>query len=515
MTQRQNDHYGARAVKRSLLHFVLGKGVAAAAAFAVLVIIIRQLEPREFAVYTSMHAMVLIVGVLSSFGTNAILMRFLPELRSKGNVRAMYRLLFSGVTVRGISYAAVALLMFAFAGPICDAFNMGDSLQVVRWYCLVGFLRINATFVTGALESLLWQRLTQYSTAFVGLCKLALVAFVAWRGGMDLRTLVAIEVVTELALLLLLLVGAVVRWRSDEDRHVGDLDALAENRSRFNRFGFWNYMQNLTALGYGSATNRLFASYFLPGPELVAMYGVIDRFIDYVRRYEPLHIFVGLVRPVINSRFSQQRELAPIVDLANSLFRANLLVLVAPLVIVAVAGDGLFDWITGGRYQAIAMLFLGFYVVAIVASVNSILDILVKLLEESRIYAAGNIALSASIILAIPLMARIGLWGLAIANGIGLLLSFIIIFWYLKARGHAIRPDWGLIARVFVHVGVAIAVGRVLLLLNLPAWLAAVVAEACFLLAVVIWPPLRPDERTLVAGTLARARRRFSRGRSD
>ncbi len=78
---------------------------------------------------------------------------------------------------------------------------MEDSLQLVRWYCLVGFLRINANFVTGALESLLWQRETQYSTAVVGLCKLALVAAVVWQGGMDLRDLVAIEVITELMLL--------------------------------------------------------------------------------------------------------------------------------------------------------------------------------------------------------------------------------------------------------------------------------------------------------------------------
>jgi len=375
--QSEASHYGLQALKRSLFHFVLGKGVSAAAAFAVLIVTIRQLTTAEFAVYTSMHAMVLMVGLLSSFGTNAVLMRFLPELRSAGNVRAMYHLLFYGITARGLSYAVIALLLFAFAGPICAALNLDQWLGVVRWYCLVGFLRINGTFVGGALESLLWQRETQYSAALSGLCKLAIVGIVVWLGGMDLRALVAIEIVTELLLLGLLLGAAVRKWRRDEERNLGDQDVLKTNRQRFNRFAFWNYVQNLTSVGYGSAPNRLFATYFLPR-EMVAIFGVIDRFVDYIRRYEPLRIFVGLVRPVFNSRFSQGRDFARIVAKANFLFRVNLLVLVAPMVILAVCGGELFDWLTAGKYMGIAPLFLAFYTTAIIASADSILDILVK-----------------------------------------------------------------------------------------------------------------------------------------
>ncbi len=60
------------------------------------------------------------------------------------------------------------------------------------------------------------------------------------------------------------------------------------------------------------------------------------------------------------------------------------------MIIVAVAGDQLFDWVTSGRYRDISLLFLAFYAVAVIASVDSILDILVKLLEESRIYPSAT-----------------------------------------------------------------------------------------------------------------------------
>ena len=288
------ERYGRQAITRSLFHFVLGKGVSAIAAFIVLVIAIRQLTSTEFAVYTSMHAMALMIGLLSSFGTNQVMMRFLPELRVRGNIVAMYRLLFRGIAVRGLTYAAVALLLYVYAEPICRAFEFDAWVEVVRLYCLVGFLRVNGTFIGAALESLLWQREAQYSAAVSGLVKVPLVLAAVWRGGMDLAGFVAIEIASELLLLLLVLGWAILRWKNDPERNLGDPEVLRRERSRYNRFSFWSYAQNLTSIGFGSASNRLFVSYFLP-IDALARFGVIDRFIAFIWHYEPLRLFVGTV----------------------------------------------------------------------------------------------------------------------------------------------------------------------------------------------------------------------------
>src|SRR6185503_3767336 len=135
--RRPAGRYGLPAITQSFLHFLLGKGVSAGAAFIVLIIAIRKLTHAEFAVYTSMNAMVLLIGLVSSFGTNQVMMRFLPELKTRGNIAAMYRLLFRGITVRGFTFAAVALLLYVFAAPICRALEFDQWVEVVRWYCLV------------------------------------------------------------------------------------------------------------------------------------------------------------------------------------------------------------------------------------------------------------------------------------------------------------------------------------------------------------------------------------------
>jgi len=509
---RKPGHYDLPAITRSLLHFLLGKGVAAATALVVLVVVIRQLTLTEFAVYTSMHAMALIIGLLSSFGTNQLMMRFLPELRVRGNFVAMYRLLFRGIAIRGLTYAAVALLIYVYAEPICRAFEFDAWVEIVRLYCLVGFLRVNGTFIGAALESLLWQREAQYSAAASGLVKLALVLVALWRGGIDLAGFVAIEIASELVLLLLVLGWAVQRWKNDPERSLGDPEVLRLDRGRYNRFSFWSYAQNLTSIGFGSASNRLFVSYFLP-IDALARFGVIDRFISFIWHYEPLRLFVGLFRPVLNSRFDDGKGFDGVIALVNLLFRANLVVLVVPFVFFAVAGDTLFAWLTDGKYDNLTSLFLGFFVVAILASVNSVMDIIVKLLEESRIYSATNIVRSSAIALAIPLIEHLGLWSLVVVNFLGLLISLAIIFWHLRARAHRIRVDWRLNIRIIAFAAGAIGLGHLIVLIQVPAVLAAIVGGALFIVATCLWPPLKAEERQLVEKMATSLRQRLIRKR--
>jgi len=510
--QGKAERYGRSAITQSLLHFVLGKGVSAGSALVVLVIAIRQLTHTEFAVYTSMNAMMLFIGLLSSFGTNQVMMRFLPELKVRGNIAAMYRLLFRGITVRGLTYAAIALLLYVFAEPVCRMFKFDAWVEVVRWYCLVGFLRVTSTFIGASLESLLWQREAQYSAAAGGLVQLFLVMAAVWRGGMDLVEFVAIEIASELFLLLLILGWAIVRWKSDPERNVGDPAVLRRDRARYNRFSFWSYAQNLTSIGFGSAPNRLMVSYFLP-IDALARFGVIDRFITFIVRYIPLRMFVGLFRPVLNSRFDDGKGFDGVIASANLLFRANLVVLMGPFVIFAVAGDALFAWLTDGKYDNLTALFLGFFAVAILASIDTLMDIIVKLLEESRIYAASNLARSSAIALAIPLIHDLGLWSLVVANFLGLVIAFGIIFRHLRRVGRRIHVDWPLIARIVAFAACAIGLGHVVVLMQVPAILAAIAGGAVFVLALCVWPPLKAEERQLVVSIGASLKQRLIRRR--
>lgn len=495
--QQRPQYYGLQAIRRSFGHFVLGKGLSAASSLIVLVVIIRQLAVGEFAVYTSLNALVLMLGLVSSPGVKAVLLRFLPELRAAHNNRAMYRLLVLGVVARMILYVLAAGVVLLFANVLGTLLKMGEWGTLLPLYLVVGFCRINATFAAAALESLLWQREAQYSLAVAYIVKLVAVLGVILTGTLSLELLVWIELGAEALSLFALLGSALVRRMTDENGSIGDRSILIQDWRRYMNFGLWAYAQNLTSILNGSAPNRLLIGFFLPVGS-IALFGAVDRLINYVRRYEPLMIFLGMVRPIFNSRFTQPTDFPKLVSMANVLFRLNLIVLLVPFILFAVAGGPLFDWLTAGKYAEATWIFLAFYTTVILSSANPMIDVLVKVVEQNRIYTASNLVLSASIGLAIPLLPIMGLWGLALANFTGIVLAITMILVYLKKVGYPIDIEWGPIGRIIVATTLAVAAGRLSWYAGIPIAVAAALGYVCFGALLYVWPAFRDEEKTLI-----------------
>lgn len=503
-------YYGLAAIRRSFGHFVLGKGLSAVSSLIVLVVIIRSLAVGEFAVYASLSALVLMLGLLSSPGVKAVLLRFLPELRAAHNNRAMYRLLAIGLALRMVFYLIAALVVLSIAGLLSSWLKMGEWEWLLPLYLVVGFFRITATFTSSALESLLWQREAQYSLAIAFLVKLAAVLAAVWMGTLSLKLLVWIECGVELLSLVLMLMAALVRWLTDPARSTGDAAVLVQDWRRYTKFGLWTYAQNLTSILYGSAPNRLLIGFFLPVSS-IALFGAVDRLITYVRRYEPLLIFLGMVRPIFNSRFTRPSDFPRLVSMANLLFRVNLIVLLMPFILFAVAGKPLFDWLTAGKYVEAAPLFLAFYTVVILSSANPMIDVLVKVVEQNRIYTASNLLMSASTGLAIPLLPYMGLWALALANLTGIVLAISLIFVYLKRVGYPILIDWNPIIRLVGATAAAVGAGQFLLRMGVTTPVSVVLSYVAFAVTSYFLPALSGNDKALISQVMRRGNRATSK----
>ncbi len=498
----RSEHYGMKAFKKSFAHFILGKGFSAIATICVLFIIIRELSIEEFAVYSSLHALVFIIGKLSSFGVNPVLLRYLPELKTQNQNKPMYRLLVLGLLIRALSYALFILILIPFIENIAGVFKLDNWLWLVPWYFIVGFFRVNTTFFSQALESLLWQRDAQYSLAIAGFIRLLGVIVVLYWYDLTLFNFVIVELVAEISSYLLQVMFSISRWRKDADRRRGNENCLMENRSRYLKFAYWCYLQNTTSILYGSAPNRLFASFFLP-IEYIAMFGVIDRLIDFVRRYEPLRMFQGMVRPVFMSRYSEDGNFAHLASMANFLIRFNLIFLLLPFLVLSIMGDVFFAWVTDGKYTDITALFLGFYLVVLVNSMNYVFDMFAKAVERNKILPFSNLVLSLSIVSAIPLIHHIGLWSIAIANVLGLVVSLLIVSKYLKKQGFIFTFEWLLTFKVIVYMVLSLLTGYLLLINGVNVFVTTVISCLLYTGLIILKPPVNLYERNLLKKLLS------------
>jgi len=503
--ERPRDYYGLARIRDSLFHFVFGKGFSAFSALAVVVLIIRELPIAAYAIYATLHAVVMMLRLLTSFGVNATVLRFIPDLRVVANNVAAYRLLFGGVALRAAFYVVPVALVYWLAG---DRFVTLLGLEGFEWafllYLVVGFFRISGLFYAGALESLLWQKQTQYSIAFSNLTKLAGICVLIYLQQFSLRNVILLELSCEVLTMLLMLTTSIWSWRRDPARHQGEAATLAQETGRYVRFSFWAYLFNLTAVLHGSAPNRLIAAAFMSTTQM-ALFGAVDRLIQLVKQYEPVKLLMGLFRPVFNSKYRSREDFPAIMAMADSMFRFNLVVLALPLLPIAVAGEPIFDLISNGKYADGYLLFLGFFGVLALGSLMMVLELLVKAVELTKIFTLSNIVLSGSVFLAFPFFSKIGLWALVVANCSGYVVANTIVMAYLGMQGFHIRFSVSNVLKIIGVTALAIVCGRGLLALMPPGWwpAACVVAWLTFLLGLRLVPPFTREELGVAKSLLA------------
>ncbi len=493
--QAKVNYYGIARIRRSLVHFALGKAASAIASLLIVIITIRELPVSEYAAFVTLQAMVLIVRTLSSCGINSVLLRYLPDLRVVGNNVATYALLFGGIATRAMLFFLPAALLVFFAGErVAGLLNLGEWGWLLGWYLLgVGFLRVVATFTGWALESLLWQKQAQYSIAVATLAKFGAVIYLVHTGDFDLRAFVWLEFAAEALSVLLLFVSAWVSWRGDPHRHDGTLQTLRDDSRRYLRFAFWAYLFNFTTVLHGSAPNRLIVSHYL-GTASTALFGAVDRLIQYVKQYEPVKLLMGLVRPVFNAQYRGPDDFGKILRFADGIFRFNLIILIVPLLPFAVAGEALFDSITNGKYTDASTVFLGFYFVLVLGSFMLVLELIVKAVEHNSVFTISNILMSGAVLAAIPFLPTVGLWALVVANSLGYLAAISVVLTYLARKGFTVRLRWELIGRIVAALLVAIVAGRLLLQYGVHPLVSIVVAFLVYTGVSWFWLPFTQEE---------------------
>ena len=302
---------------------------------------------------------------------------------------------------------------------------------------------------------------------------------------------------------MLMIFGGLRRWRADDQRQAGDPGTLRDNAARYRRFAGWAYAQNLTAVFAGSAPTRLFVSMFF-GTQAIAAYAVVDRLAEYVKQYEPTRLFLGLIRPMFNARYQGPGDFAGLSQTADGLMRANLTILAIGFVLLTALAPTLTQSLSDGAYVEITDLLVCMYALAATFSLNTLIEVQVKMTEQTQINSLSNLALSLSLLTAIPLVDHFGLWAIAIAQGIGIAGALAIVLIYMKSRGYPIALSLGLIVRLGL-VTAAAATAASLFTGPVARCAAGLVAIALLLL---ICPPFNRSELALGKDLARKALRR-------
>lgn len=493
MNDNYQKHYGFARIRKSLKHFFVGKGFRLASTVAVIILLARLLEPAAYAAYIAFQAVIGVLEIITTFGIQRALYRYLPELRSLGNHITTYRFLAWGMLLRTVLVLPLFAITAFFTTEIASALNIAAFASLLSWYLLVGYIRSSAGWLAQCMESLLWQQISQYTMALGGMVTLVALALFAALNQLNLTNVILSEAVGATLSLVTLLYFWFVRWRRDPDRAVGDTSWWSNNRSRVIRFAAWGFVLKQSQLLYGSSPNRLLLAYFLPNDQLAA-FGLADHFKRLAAKFMPANTFQSMVRPIAMARYAATQDFREVARMTDLTYRLNLLILIPPIVVLLVVGEPIFEWITANKYGAAGPLLAGVLILMIVEGTRSIVELLVTALEKNSIFFWTNLVQSASLVLAIPLIPSLGAWSVIVANGVGTVLSNVIIITRIRRQGYNFHISKWQILLIALYGAISAVVGVVSWRWSGSFILATVLIVLSYVGACVVRPPFLPAE---------------------
>jgi len=498
-------YYSAPRVRRSLGHFLVGRGVTACASVAVAVLLVRHLSVADYAGYTALSGLLMLLVIASNGGLERVVPRYFPVLRQRGaeaELRVFFwRLLGLRVALLLACLGVLALLQAQLTSWLSVPAQGG--LAAAFGVYVLGFgLSLH---LSRCLQSLLLQREASTGMALEWILKAAALGALLVRDGALLLTdAIWVHGVTACLGAAYMLIRLAAHLRA---RGTGPVRERVLDYRRVARMGLDNYLQTLAGLHTTPAAGRLLAAHLLAA-SATATLGFAYAVAGILRRYLPANLLIGLIEPSIMARHSEASDFRRTAELAGMVLKFNLFILAPAVAWLCLSGRPLVEWVTDGKYGEGVWLIAVLMVVLMLQSHRLVLQILANAVEQSRLLVQSNL-----VSLPLVLVAAAGAWAFGAAGLIGgILLILVFRDAYLGARlgaaGYPYASDWRGLGRIGAFAGLAGAGGA----LASAAWsegaagslLACLVTASLFLALSYVWKPFTGAERATLNRVLGK-----------
>lgn len=364
--------YNAKNIKNSILHFLMGRFVAVVIGLGFFTLIARNLTLDDFGFFVFLWAMLEILLVISSVGSFPVAERYLPELNKVGSFLVLKKLIQLLLIYRVVLLVVFLFLISLFSESLLSFLILALDVEIFKLFLFVVFFEGVNRFLQIIFDSFLLQKYSQLMQILRQGTRFLLVAiFLYYNMTFDLSLLVKIEVFSNavglvFALTLFLRFYLVLKSKKDlSSRKIG--------YRRMLKLSLPIYFSSVLSIGYSDNFLKVMLSKFF-GVLEVAFFGFASMFMGMMKRYIPVFLLIGILRPLFIAAYNENDNFTKIGTLTNVVIKTNLMVLLPLVMFFSLVGEDLAILIGGGKFIGIglymslfsALLFLqGFRLVVI------------------------------------------------------------------------------------------------------------------------------------------------------
>jgi hypothetical protein len=460
--------FSSRRVRGSMVSFAIGKAISAPLTFLLILVLAAVMSRAEYANYVAAVALLEIAVVLGTLGLEWVLQTTIAGVLVRGNAAQLVRAMLLMGALPVLPYAALAAGMWAFAPWIASAMGGVISVEVLRLYAIVlameGPTRMLRDQMLGAL---LMQRMCQLAQ-IVRIVVLfgAVGAWLALGREVDAATVARAEIAAAASSLLVALAAFVWRLRAawPAAPMSGALDAWLGWRSA--RFAANAYGSFVLMLPLGTEVMTALVARYL-GADATAAFGFVARLMETARRYLPMDMFYGVLRPAAIGRFESATGDAAFVQLVSDVNRmvgANLIVVGVGTAVALAAGDPIVALLSKGGVASPPLLLAALLGLLATHSIRRGVELIAYIVGQSAVFARAALASLVAPPLTVLLLTSTGVVQLAPIAVVAIDLAYSgLALVGLRRRGWRVDFEYRRWASILLATGLAGGAGATLL----------------------------------------------------
>lgn len=492
-----SSYYNTTRIRRSLRHFISGRMVGALGAFAATILVVRHLSVADYGVFTTAVGSSIVVGLVFGLGIEKLIPRYLPELRSRGDLREMALLGWVFLLLRMFLLLPAFVLLYLCWDLIADAMRI-DPDASVYW----GLIAYIGAFLLGkqasdTLQAILCHREAALGLVADALVRVAILGGFAWYGGLTLNVALWAYVGGALTGALVCLGGMRLRFAAPG---IVPKSGMKIESASLVQYGWHSYLHNLGGIPMTPQALRIFCATLL-GAAGVAALGFAQSLTEFARRYLPVNFLIGMIEPIFISRYRETRDFKSLELLVSVMLKLNLFILAPMVSWLAFSGRGALDLMTGGKYLDQMWLLIGLLVLLALESHRTLIHLVIMAVDETWLMVMSQFWPLAMLVALGALVIGYGLTGLL--GGLAGIALFVNVYLVrrLRDKGYPYRPDWKNIARMALYATAAGMVGE-FVGGHIGGWAGSLVAAATvatvFLGIGTFWRTFSPDEKNVI-----------------
>lgn len=352
MTTTNTHPYSKRNVKEGILHFLLGRGMAAVAGLATVLVLVRYMEVKHYAAYTALSGLIAFAGVISGLGLERVITRYVPEGRVSQSSARLATFIWQITAIRCF-IVSILVLLIAICWPWL--LQLFKDVQTQSFPIALGaFIVGEAMFQHFAtiFQSLVQQKaLTRIMIIQWAGRLVFLVYMVAGHYTLSLNdALWAMAIPEVLAVVVFVLITfKMLHALHEQMKSQTVIDGPWPPWQEVYETAKHNYHFQLLASPPQSYMVKMLVATCLP-THAVAAYGFFVSLAERFRQYIPLHLFYNLIEPVLIGQYLQWKDFNKLNARSQWLYKSNLLVLVPVIMALLVLGSDVTTIITQGKF---------------------------------------------------------------------------------------------------------------------------------------------------------------------